>query len=70
MSQFVLFSTHVQIVLNPRPVRRYSRIHHSLALHTIRSVPLIKFSSKKSHEFASFSLIHSLLHRLTLEENT
>ena len=30
----------------------------------------LKFSSKKSHEFAYFSLIHSLLHRLTLEKNT
>ena len=30
----------------------------------------LEFSRKKSHEFASFSLIHSLLHRLTLEENT
>ena len=30
----------------------------------------LKFSSKKSHEFAYFSLIHSLLNRLTLEKNT
>ena len=30
----------------------------------------LKFSSKKSHEFAYFSLIHSILHRLTLEKNT
>ena len=30
----------------------------------------LKFSSKKSHEFAYFSLLHSLLHRFTLEKNT
>ena len=35
-----------------------------------QELQLSQFSSKKSHEFASFSLIHSILHRLTLEENT
>ncbi len=30
----------------------------------------LKFNRKKSHEFASFSLIHSILHSTTLEENT
>nr|DAH02587.1 MAG TPA: hypothetical protein [Caudoviricetes sp.] len=30
----------------------------------------LKFSRKKSHDFVYFSLIHSLLHSTTLEENT
>lgn len=41
----------------------------AVVVYTHRSVPP-KFSSKKSHEFASFSLIHSILHGRTLEENT
>lgn len=45
-----------------------SAIQHIFAatvVYTHRSVP-----PKKSHDLASFSLIHSILHGRTLEENT
>ncbi|WP_235332028.1 hypothetical protein, partial [Bacteroides fragilis] len=73
------FPSHQQEQSNPRCLQEEEGDNHltPFSINLKAKIRIYNFTPqsyslirKKSHEFASFSLIHSLLHRLTLEENT